>query len=299
MINKEGKYVLEKPLDETMLLDKLTPEIARITLNRPEKHNALLPPDSFLEAGRKVTMAANDDDVKVIIIRGAGESFCTGDDLNVAPYEAFGGGRGVKPSQRARLKGFQEMMNGFIRVLTFCPKIIICQVHGWCIAGGLWFVLPSDITIAAETARFAHREQRIGFAGLDSGTLLLHILTLGYKRTREWLLTGRALSAQEAKEWGLVNAVVPDDKLEDETMRWAKAIALQAGDGLVIGKTHTQICLDMLGLSGSVGAGYMAHSFFTNLKWGPDEFNFLNVRDKKGITNTFKIRENRWGELGF
>ena len=214
MVYKDGKYVLEKPLDETVLLDKVTPEIARITLNRPDKHNALLPNESFLELGRKVDLAVKDDDVKVIIIRGAGPSFCTGDDLNRAPYEAYGGAPGVKPSQSKKLLGFQELFQGFVRVLTFCPKIIISQIHGWVIGGGLWIVECSDLAIAPESTQFAHREQRIGFAGLDSGTLTLLLLTIGYKRTREWLLTGRILTAREAKDWGFINEVVGNHYLE-------------------------------------------------------------------------------------
>ena len=73
------KYALEKPIEETVLYDKTTHDIVTITLNRPEKHNAIFPPDQFNEISRKIAMAVDDDDVKVIILKGNGKSFCSGD----------------------------------------------------------------------------------------------------------------------------------------------------------------------------------------------------------------------------
>src|SRR3989304_2501958 len=106
------KYTLEKPLDETVLYDKISPDMVTLTLNRPEKHNAIFPPDMFNEITRKIGMAVDDDDVKVIILKGNGKSFCSGDDLNLAPYDTYGGAPGVKPSQRGRGKAGLTWLNG-------------------------------------------------------------------------------------------------------------------------------------------------------------------------------------------
>ncbi|MEE8173853.1 MAG: enoyl-CoA hydratase/isomerase family protein [Dehalococcoidia bacterium] len=294
-----SKYVLEKPLGETVLYDKITSEIATVTLNRPHKHNALYPPDMFYEVTRKIGMAVDDDDVKVIILKGNGPSFCSGDDLNLAPYDTFGGAPGTRPSQRVRVKATLTWINGLYRSVLYCPKTIICQAHGWTIGVGLGILLGCDMTIAAESAKFGQRQQRVGFAGLSMGWQFILLFTVGYKRMREWQLSGRTLDAQEAKEWGVVNYVVPDDKLEEETLRWAKAVALNPADGLMIAKTHLHMMFDLLGMPGQYSAGALAYPLFTNLKWEGEDFNFLKKRAELGVTKAFAEREARWAELGF
>lgn len=294
-----SKYVLEKPLGETVLYDKITSEIATVTLNRPHKHNALYPPDMFYEVTRKIGMAVDDDDVKVIILKGNGPSFCSGDDLNLAPYDTFGGAPGTRPSQRVRVKATLTWINGLYRSVLYCPKTIICQAHGWTIGVGLGILLGCDMTIAAESAKFGQRQQRVGFAGLSMGWQFILLFTVGYKRMREWQLSGRTLDAGEAKEWGVVNYVVPDDKLEEETLRWAKAVALNPADGLMIAKTHLHMMFDLLGMPGQYSAGALAYPLFTNLKWEGEDFNFLKRRAELGVTKAFAEREARWAELGF
>lgn len=296
---KNGKYVLEKPLDETVLYGKITREIATVTLNRPEVHNAIYPPDMFNEIARKMGMAVDDDAVKVIILKGNGPSFCSGDDLNLAPYDTYGGAPGVKPPQRLRVKAVLTWLNGLYRSLLYCPKTIICQAHGWTIGVGLGILFGCDMAIAAESAKFSQRQQRVGFSGLSMGWQFIQLFTIGYKRMREWQLSGRTLNAHEAKEWGVVNHVVPDDKLEAETLRWAKAAALNPADGLMIAKTHLHMMFDLMGMPGQYTAGALAYPLFTNLKWEGEEFNFLKRRQELGISKAFAEREARWAELGF
>ncbi len=293
------KYVLEKPLDETVLYEKLSPEIVAITLNRPEKHNAIFPPDMFNEITRKIGMAVDDDDIKVILIRGNGKSFCSGDDLNLAPYDTYGGAPGTKPSQRVRVKAMYTWLNGMYRALLYCPKTIICQAHGWTIGVGLAILMCCDMAIAAESAVFSQRQQRTGFGGLSMCWQYIQLVTIGYKRMREWQLTGRTIDAEQAKEWGVINQIVPDDKLEEETMRYAKAVALNPADSLMIAKTHLHMMFDLMGMNGQFTAGALAYPLFTNLKWEDEEFNFLKRRGEVGTTAAFAEREARWAELGF
>ena len=293
------KYVLEKPLDETVLYGKISKDIATITLNRPEKHNALFPPDMFNEVSRKVAMAVDDDDVKVIILKGNGRSFCSGDDLNLAPYDTYGGAPGVKPSQRVRVKAVLTWLNGMYSSLLYCPKTIICQAHGWTIGVGLAMLMCCDMAVAGERARFSQRQQRVGFSGLSMGWQYIQLFNLGYKRMREWQLTGKTISAQEALDWGVVNAVVPEDQLEAEVMRYAQTVALHPADGLMIAKTHTLMMLDMLGMNGQFTAGALAYPLFTNLKWDDEDWNFLKRRQELGVTGAFNEREQRWADLGW
>lgn len=293
------KYALEKPLDETVLYEKLSKDIVAVTLNRPQVHNALFPPDQFNEVSRKISMAVDDDDVKVIILRGAGKSFCSGDDLNLAPYDTYGGAPGSKPSQRVRVKAVLTWLNGMYRSLLYCPKTIICQAHGWTIGVGLAMLMCCDIAIAGESAKFGQRQQRVGFAGLSMGWQFIQLFTIGYKRMREWQLTGRTLTAQQALDWNVINDVVPDDKLDDEVMRYAKAVALNPADSLMIGKTHMHVMFDLLGMQGQFSAGALAYPLFTNLKWDDEDWNFLKRRQELGTTEAFAEREKRWAELGF
>ena len=303
MTEKEAKtgvlgvnYKLEKPLEETILYDKPEYNIARITFNRPEKHNSWYFPDMDLWFCKLMRRALDDDDVKVIILKGNGPSFCTGDDLNRAPAEAFGLRPGERLSQMHRLRGFWELYHGCLREVLFCPKNVISSVHGQTIGIGYMIAESSDLVIASESAKFSHAEQRIGFAGMMCMMMLLHF---GPKRARETVLTGESMSAQKAKDWGLVNSIVPDDKLEAETMRWAKMITLHSADGLMNSKMLMQLIYEIMGVGASHQATMMAHTLFTNLQWRPDEMNFLKLRTGVGAREAFKQREARWGELGF
>jgi enoyl-CoA hydratase/carnithine racemase len=107
------------------------------------------------------------------------------------------------------------------------------------------------------------------------------------------------LTAKQAEEWGIVNKVVPDDQLEEETMRWANMISLHSTDGLVNSKIYKQIALDMLGCGPSLTPLSVTHTLFTNLRWREDELNFLKLRTLVGTTEAFRQREERWANLGF
>jgi len=258
---KMPEYGLEKPVDEMVLLEQLTTEIT--------------------------------------ILGGKGPSFCAGDDLRRAPYEVFGGKPGVKPTLQAGLKGFRQIEADLVTALVHYPKILICELHGWVIGIGQILLMGSDLAIASENTRISASVMRTAFGGLVPCVQILSLLHLGMKRDRELALTGRELSIQEALDWGLVNAVVPDDKLEEEVMRWAKAVCLMPGDGLANGKAYYSLCLDMMGIPASITAGYISHTLMTNMRWRPDEFNFLKVKGEKGATEAFHEREKRWAELGF
>jgi len=292
---KYVEYKLEKPLEETILYDKPEYNIARITFNRPEKHNAWFYPEMDDWLLTLMRRAIDDDDVKVIIFRGNGPSFCVGDDLNRAPAEAYGLRPHQKLDQMHRLRGFRRIYETWKNIL-YCPKNTIAQVHGWAIAGGWIYVELCDLAIAAESAKFSQYEQRIGFGGMTS---LLSMLHFGPKRARELMLTGGTLTAQKAKEWGLVNAVVPDDKLEEETMHWAKMICLNSADGLFNSKMLMQLNYEALGFGTANQAMSMAHTLFTNLVWHEDEQNFLRLRTQVGAREAFRQREARYAELGF
>ena len=125
------------------------------------------------------------------------------------------------------------------------------------------------------------------------------MLHLGPKKTRELMLTGGYLTAQEAKEHGMVNSVVPDDKLEEETLRWAKMVCLHSADGLFNAKMLMQLIYEAMGVGTANQGLAISHSLFTNLVWHPGEFNFLKLRNQVGAREAFRQREARWSDLGF
>jgi enoyl-CoA hydratase len=277
--------------------------IARITFNRPEKLNSWDFPGQggmFDEFHAALNEAEEDDDIKVVVIKGAGRCFSSGHDLTTVGY-VYGMGTGKpgerRASQRIRLKVDRKWLEGGWGRLFYFPKITIAQVHGYCIGEGLGLALCCDIAIAADDAQIGHTEQRLGFAGSGVGTTAHLMLAVGIKRARELLLTGRMLSGQEAAEIGLVAKAVPADKLEEEVESYAKAMTLLPRDGIAIGKAFTHLVYDSLGLTNSFISGYIGHSMFTNLRWEDDEYNFFKERRNKGAKAGFHGRDARYAGL--
>ena len=272
--------------------------IAKITLNRPDKLNAF-PFYGGITADFHAALdeAEEDDDVKVVIIKAAGRAFSAGHDLEEVGF-VYGMGTGKtgerRPSQRIRLKidrhGFCENH----RRLFLFPKVTIAQVHGFCIGEGLIVATCCDLTIAAEDAQIGHTEQRLGFSGSGIGTVPLLMLAVGWKRGRELLLTGRQISGKEAAEIGLVNKAVPADKLDEEVQKAAEAICLLPRDGIAIGKAMTHAVYDSIGLTSGFTHGYIGHTLFTNLRWEEDEYNFFKERRAKGAKAGFHGRDERY-----
>jgi len=276
--------------------------IARIILNRPDILNALNmigKGDETDEFYQCLDAAAEDDDVKVVIMKGRGRAFTVGHDLTKVGF-LYGFGTSSKerrPSQRIRLNMDRDAdVNGILRIFLH-PKVTICQCHGYCYGGGTYFPLHSDLAIAAEDAQFGCPEQRLGFSGCGVPGITHMIFTIGLKRTLDLILTGRSVSGKEAAEIGLVNKAVPIDKLEEEVEKLAQAICLLPRDGIAIGKATRHLIYDRLGLTGDYIPAYISHTFFTNLRWEPDEYNFFKERRDKGAKAGFHGRDERFQGL--
>ncbi len=276
--------------------------IARIIFNRPERLNAFdFPTDKGIcyEVIKALEDTEWDDDVKVVILKGAGRSFCAGHDLTRVyhVYEEADKKSGERrPSERARLNIDRTWYRDlYIRLLAH-PKIIIAQVHGHCIGEGIGIMEHCDIAIAAENAHLSHAEQRLGFAGSGGPRVTLY-QTIGHKRALWMLLSGDAIDGREAERIGLVTKAVPLAKLEEETERIARQMCLLPKDGIAIGKAaHHWIC-DILGLTKEWTLGYITHTFFTNLRWEPGEFNFIKQRKEKGAKAGFHERDQRYKDI--
>ncbi|MBI4307968.1 MAG: enoyl-CoA hydratase/isomerase family protein [Chloroflexi bacterium] len=280
-------------------------EVAIVTFNRPEKLNTW-----FFYGGcrdglfKALDVADNDDDVKVVIINGKGRAFCAGHDLSEVGY-AYGYGTGKhgevqpeRPNQRVRLKVDTFQAYEHFARLFYYPKITIASVHGLALGHGMYICEMCDFIVASEDAVFAHYGQRLGFAGGGGGPILTTVLKVGMNRARELRLLGRELSAREAHEWGLVNSVVPREKLDEEAMRYAKLACLQPADGLRIGKLAWLQTFDTLGIHADFTYAPVGHTLMTNLRFKPNEFNFFKVRRDKGVREAVHEMHKRYADLG-
>ena len=183
--------------------------IATITLNRPDKRNAI----SFELIGdlRRALDEVEKSPARVLILTGAGKAFCSGMDL-----ENLKALLGRYPEQNRR---DSETMAGLFRSLYEFPKISIAAVNGAAIAGGTGLALLCDFTLAVPDAKFGYTEVRIGFVPAIVSTFLLR--QIGEKQARDLLLTGRIFTADEAYRMGLINEIVPPEKLIDRARELA------------------------------------------------------------------------------
>jgi 2-ketocyclohexanecarboxyl-CoA hydrolase len=176
--------------------------VATVSINRPKRLNALTG-DTVNELSAALAVAAEDKSIGVVVITGAGEkAFCVGGDLE---WEAEGGLEGLEYTLG------QEIVDH--------PKPIVARVNGYAIGGGNHLAYFCDFTIASDTSVFAQSGPKIGAP--VGGYVVAHAASiLGHKRAREMWMLCRHYSAQQAMDWGLVNAVVPAQDLDSEVRRW-------------------------------------------------------------------------------
>ena len=199
---------------DTMLLD-VSEHIATLTLNRPDKLNALNG-EMMEELVPVIERLAEDKEVRCVVVTGAGRGFCAGGDVaGMASGETLPNENPV-----ARLRRLEETS----RLLHEMPKPTIAMVNGPAAGAGLSIALACDIRIAGESARFGTAFIRIGFSGDFGGTWMLQRL-VGPAKARELYFTGDLIDAREAERIGLVNRVVPDDQLAGETRALAERMA--------------------------------------------------------------------------
>ncbi|MBB6171460.1 naphthoate synthase [Nocardiopsis mwathae] len=190
--------------------------IAKITINRPERHNAFRPQTLF-ELQDAFNVARDDSSVGVIIFTGAGDrAFCSGGDQKIRGDDGYMGDDAVAQQGIGRLNVLDLQVQ--IRRL---PKPVICMVAGWSIGGGNVLQVCCDLTIAADNAKFGQTGPKVGSFDGGYGSWLL-AQTVGLKKAREIWYLCRQYSAQEALEMGMVNTVVPLERLEAETVAWAR-----------------------------------------------------------------------------
>ncbi len=209
----ELKYSWKKIKDYKEILFHQYEGIARISINRPEKHNAFTPL-TVQEMSEAMEYCRQNTGIDVIIMTGeGGKAFCSGGDQSVRGH---GGYVGTDQVPRLNVLDLQKQIRSI-------PKVVIAAVAGWAIGGGHVLHVICDLTIAADNAKFGQTGPKVGsFDGGFGASYLARIV--GQKKAREiWFLCDQ-YDAQEAREMGLVNKVVPLDQLEETYVAWSKKI---------------------------------------------------------------------------
>jgi len=225
------------------LRSELAAGVLTLTLDRPEKRNALS--GALIEALHQALGRADlDADVRVVMLRGEGKDFCAGADLEELLASAALS-LGENESSALRLGTL------FIRMRAL-PKPVIAMVHGRALAGGAGLVTACDLAVLASSAQLGYPEIQRGFAPAMVMALLRRLT--GEKAALDLVLTGRVLTAEEARATGLVSRVVPDAELEREAASMARRLAESSGTALALTK-QLFYQLDMLSLDQGIALG--------------------------------------------
>lgn len=273
---------------ETLLYDEAG-GIGTVTLNRPEKRNAIN--DRMLDELEDVLRRKETDiDVKVLVIRGAGNCFSAGQDLSgtqnteVVPYD-----RNRNPSATDALDASVRWNRRIEYVFNYL-KPVVAQVHGYCLGLGLYLALASDITIASEDAVFGDPSVRMGMLpGIPFLTLMI-----GVKRTKELLCLGRYVDGKEAEALCLINKAVPASRLDGVVRAYATALGNAPADGMALCKNSLTAQMEARG----IGAAWrhitdlMAMSLLAQQGAGeaPDA-DFWARRDRDGLKAALSERD--------
>lgn len=254
----------------------------RLTLNRPAKLNAL----SVELVAALVTAiddAAADPAIRVIVLEGAGRAFSAGYDLT---EETEGGVSG--PVEWRELLAVDVAAT--LHVLD-CPKPVIAQIHGYALAGGLELAMACDLVVAAEGTRLGEPEIRYGSAPV---TLLMPYL-IGQKKTRELLLTGDLIDAVEAERIGLINRVVPADRLAAEVDALADRLARTPPEVMAPTKRMLNRAMDAAGFRLAVEAG-LDLGAIVNAADTPEQREWDTIVRRDGLKAALSWRDRRYDE---
>ena len=217
--------------------------IARIVLNRPEKRNAL---DAGLisEIKDAVRAAARDEQVRVVLLSGAGTDFCSGADLSGLQRTGDAGVLDNMADARNMAELFVEMRHH--------PRPIVAAVRGRALAGGCGLATAADIILASESAQFGYPEVNIGF--IPAMVMAILRRSLSEKRAFELIATGEIISAQAALDYGLVNHILADETFDIQVDAYAGKLAAKSASALSLSK-HLLYHMDGMGFEASIEAG--------------------------------------------
>jgi enoyl-CoA hydratase len=259
--------------------------VRRLTMNRPEKLNALT---HELVEGLSAALAdaATDRDVRVVVLRGAGRAFCAGFDLD---EDAESGSHDVARWREALAADVVRMLEVFDH-----PKPVIAEVQGYCLAGGCELMMMCDVAIAADDAVFGEPEIRFG-----SGVVTMVMPWLiGARRAKELLLTGEdRIPADEALRIGLVNRVVPRDRLSEEALAFANDVAKLDPVAISLTKRSINRSMDVAGFREALRANVDLDAIIEAAEV-EERKEFNRIRAESGLKAAIAWRDARFRTPG-
>ncbi|WIM89621.1 enoyl-CoA hydratase/isomerase family protein [Candidatus Mycobacterium wuenschmannii] len=282
--------------DDDRVLFEVEPDkrIATITLNNPQQRNSY---DAAMRdaVARCLDRVADDDDLTVVLLRGADGVFSTGADMN----NAYGwyGERGAKgpekkrPSQRRRLTVDRKSF-GFYHNLMGFPKVTVGEIDGYALGGGFEIALMTDISVIERTTRIGMPATR--FLGPALGSLHMFFHRLGPVLARRLLLTGDIIEAAAVEHLGVFTETCDAGQARARARYWAEKAAKMPADGVVIAKEAFRLVEQSQAYQGEEVASYLFHAFGTNLQFAPDEFNFVKTRAQHGTKEAFRLRDKHF-----
>jgi enoyl-CoA hydratase/carnithine racemase len=265
--------------------------VARLTIDRPARKNAYDPPMRE-QMHRYLQAVADDDAVKVLLVRGADGVFSTGADMANAYswYDADDGPR-RRPSQRRRL-AVDRASFGFYHDFLHLPKVTVAQVERYALGGGFEMALMADLAVVGRGAELGMPGAQL--LGPALGNLHLFFHRLGPVMSRRLLLTGERITGAEVEHLGLFTEVVDDAEVARRAEWWAARVARMPADGLAIAKTGFALVEQTQAYVGEEATGYLVHAFATNLRFEDDEFNFVKERAARGTRGAFDRRDEHF-----
>jgi enoyl-CoA hydratase len=242
---------------EYLIVDLQAP-VTTITLNRPDRKNAVNP-EMIEEFDRVLDELDRRDDITVVVLKGAGTSFCSGYDMKA---HFRGNGMGEAEAKRPQYQDLQwnrQTVERWSRLWQM-PKVTIAQVHGYCLAGGLMLALQCDLVYVADDAKIGQPMARRMAMTPD---FALWPLTIGFRQTKELLFTGDLVTGEEAARLGMVNRSMPESELDDYVAWLANRIALASPGMLQTHKFAVNEVADAVGyramLTASIHADTVQH----------------------------------------
>ncbi len=273
----------ESPIDYTT-----RGAVAFVTLNRPERLNAINR-ELVIALEQAVGRANREDNVRVIVLRGAGRAFCAGYDLQIAPEaEATAQDRTGGWDPVVDFRWMSENVRAFMS-LWESRKPVIAQVHGWCVGGGTDLALCADLIFMAEDARLGYPPSRIW----GTPTTCMWVYRLGLEHAKRLMLTGEALDGREAERLGLASRAVPADRLAQEVESFGERLATTPANQLVMTKLLVNQAYENMGLRTT----QMLGTFLDGIaRHTPEGQAWRELAIKEGFQEAVRRRDEPWGD---
>jgi enoyl-CoA hydratase len=280
--------------DERVLFD-VDPDkrIATVTLNNPSQRNSY---DAAMRdtVARYLDRVAEDDDITVVVLRGAEGVFSTGADMNNA-YGWYGDRDAPeakrRPSQRRRLTVDRKSF-GFYHNLMGFPKVTVGEISGYALGGGFEMALMTDISVIGRNTKIGMPATR--FLGPALGSLHMFFHRLGPVLARRLLLTGDIIEAAAVEHLGVFTETCDPAAVPARARYWAEKAAKMPADGVVIAKEAFRLVEQSQAYQGEEVASYLFHAYGTNLQFAPGEFNFVKTRAQHGTKEAFRLRDEHF-----